>query len=244
MKPNLAAGNMTRADMVTRSMHGIAEVDRDADAHVERHCKDLNVEPTRAGFDRKHPAFGVDDASSHRHIVVVAFHFGIEGEFQCQDIATLVATVPTVPFAADVISPRNASEAKASDRDGGHGVEADVAQDRDFDRVEGDVQEPVEAVVESLVRYVVEKGSDGGGGFFAEGQLCALKGGHVLDLPSEQQAQGYAHARYAGRGFWVDGGVEVLGDLHGAVQGTRGEADQDHFEKLRDCEDSLGRGGR
>jgi hypothetical protein len=115
-----------------------------------------------------------------------------------------------------VISPRDTDDVESGDREGGDGDEAAVAHDWDVDWFEGDVQEPVEAAVESLLWHVVEEPSEGGGSSVTVGQFCMLRGSHVLDLPSTQQSQGYAHA-YAGRGFWVDGVVEVLGDLHGVV---------------------------
>jgi hypothetical protein len=74
-----------------------------------------------------------------------------------------------------------------------------------------------------------------------EGQVRMLGGSHVLELPAEPQSQGHAHTGQGVSGFWVDGVAEVPGDLHGVAQGTRGEACQDHAEKLLCCKDLVGR---
>ena len=137
-------------------MHRIAEVDRDADAHFKRNRKDLDAGPGRvAAVDWVQRVFTSGDPSSRRPILLVALCN--EREFQSQDIAALIATVSTGPFAAGVISPRDAGEAEFVDREGGDGDEADVAHDRDDFWVEGDIQEPVEAAVESLVWHIVEE---------------------------------------------------------------------------------------
>lgn len=138
-------------------MHRIAKVDRDADAHVKRHRKDLDAGPGRvAAVVWVQRVFTSGDSSSRRPILLVAP--GNERELQSQDIAALITAVYTGPFAAGMISPRDAGEAEVVDREGGDVDEADVAHDRDDSWVEGDVQEPVEAAVQSLVWHVVEEG--------------------------------------------------------------------------------------
>ena len=138
-------------------MHRIAEVDRDADAHFKRHRKDLDAGPGRvAAVVWVQRVFTSGDSSSRRPILLVAP--GNERELQSQDIAALITAVYTGPFAAGMISPRDAGEAEVVDREGGDVDEADVAHDRDDSWVEGDVQEPVEAAVQSLVWHVVEEG--------------------------------------------------------------------------------------
>jgi hypothetical protein len=218
MDPNLATEDVTSTNVMASRQHSIAEINGDADAHVERHRQDLDAGPARVRVEMAQSGFAVkdgsDDASSCRLIRVEAF--GNVGEVQSQDIAALIAATSTVPPAAGVISPRDTDDVESGDREGGDGDEAAVAHDWDVDWFEGDVQEPVEAAVESLLWHVVEEPSEGGGSSVTVGQFCMLRGSHVLDLPSTQQSQGYAHA-YAGRGFWVDGVVEVLGDLHGVV---------------------------
>ena len=68
----------------------------------------------------------------------------------------------------------------------------------------------------------------------------------VLDATTEFQPQGREHASYirrVGRGCRLDGAAEAFGDLHGVVEGTRREVDQDHTENILYTEDLLGCGG-
>lgn len=184
MPSNLATGDLTMSGVMEGSVHGVAEVDADADAHVEGHRQEFDAGPARAAVVRVQ-LVGFDDASGGHCVAFVAF--GDKGESQTHDGAGVIADNPTGPAAAapvDMVSSGDADDMKRVDCESGDGDVTFLAHDRDVDWIKGDVQEPVEASVDDLVQHVVEK--DGGSANVVNRcQVQSLRVSHVFDPPSE-----------------------------------------------------------
>lgn len=239
MIPNLATRNLTEANMMMQRVHSIAEIYRDDGANVKRHRQDLDTGPTRVAVVRVDLASSGDASGRHRGVVVA---LGVEGELQSQDVAALVAVASVAGEAVTatcVVSPRDADEMEGRDCEVGIGGETARSYGRVVDRVEGSVQEPVDAALE-IQKQHVEDGGCASGSFVTEGQVRMLRRSHVLDLPAEPQSQGHAHTGYGVSGLGIDGVAELLGDLHGVAQGTCRQVGQNHTEKLLYCKDSMG----